>query len=152
MRDDLRKKTSSQFAEQMRNMRREARELTKKQEELTKKLEQETKREPRKSLTETDDKKEIGKQLGEQQDKLDGLLKDMKDVIEKSELAEPLLNRKLYQTYRKAQQQQPEKSLKAAATLLEQEEKALDNYPLLRALDEIMEKDPECVVVVLICP
>jgi len=143
MRDDLRKKTSSQFAEQMRNMRREARELTKKQEELTKKLEQETKREPRKSLTETDDKKEIGKQLGEQQDKLDGLLKDMKDVIEKSELAEPLLNRKLYQTYRKAQQQQPEKSLKAAATLLEQEEKALDNYPLLRALDEIMEKDPD---------
>jgi hypothetical protein len=143
MRDDLRKKTSSQFAEQMRTMRREARELTKKQEELTQKLEQEKKKHPRQSLTDSDDKKEIGEQLGKQQEKLDGLLKDMKKVIEKSELAEPLLNRKLYQTYRQAYQDKTDKSLKAAATLLEQEEKALNNYQLLRALDEIMEKDPD---------
>ena len=143
MQEELRKKTSSQFSEQMRNMRRDARELTQKQEELSNKLDQEKQKQPRRSLTDSDDKKEIAGEIGEQEQKLDDLLKDMKDVVEKSELAEPLLNRKLYQTFRQAHQDQTDKTLKAAATLLQEEEKALENYQLLRALDEIMEKDPD---------
>ncbi|MDP7011401.1 MAG: hypothetical protein QF685_08475 [Verrucomicrobiota bacterium] len=143
MQEELRKKTSSQFSEQMRNMRRDARELTQKQEELSNKLDQEQQKQPRRSLTNSDDKKEIAGEIGKQEQKLDDLLKDMKGVVEKSELAEPLLNRKLYQTFRQAHQDQTDKGLKAAATLLQEEEKALENYQLLRALDEIMEKDPD---------
>ena len=143
MQEELRKKTSSQFSEQMRNMRRDARELTQKQEELSNKLDQEKQKQPRRSLTASDDKKEIASEIGKQEEKLDDLLKDMKDVVEKSELAEPLLNRKLYQTFREAHQDQTKKTLKAAATLLQEEEKALENYQLLRVLDEIMEKDPD---------
>ncbi len=125
-------------------MRREARELTQKQEELSKKLEgEEKKEEKRKSLTDSDDKKQITGELGQQQEKLENLLQDMKEVVEKSELAEPLLNRKLYQTFREAHQDQTDKSLKAAATLLEQQEQSLNNHQLLRNLDEIMEKDPD---------
>jgi hypothetical protein len=143
MQEELRKKTSSQFSEQMRNMRRDARELTQKQEELSNKLDQEKQKQPRRSLTDSDDKKEIAGEIGKQNQKLDDLLKNMKDVVEKSELAEPLLNRKLYQTFREAHQDQTDKTLKAAATLLQEEEKALENYQLLRTLDEIMEKDPD---------
>ena len=144
MRDDLREKTSSQFSEEMRNMRRKARELTQKQDELSKKLgEEEKKEQKRKSLTESDNKKEITEDLGKQQEKLKNLLNEIKEVVEQSELAEPLLNRKLYQTFREAHQDQTDKSLKAAATLLEQEEESLSNHQLLRNLDEIMDKDPD---------
>ena len=143
MQEEIRKKTSSQFSEQMRNMRRDARELTKKQEELSNKLDENEKKQPRKSLTDNDDKKEIASEIGKQEQKLNGLLKEMKDVVEKSELTEPLLNRKLYQTFREAHQDQTDKTLKAAATLLEEQERSLENYQLLRALDEIMEKDPD---------
>ena len=144
MRDDLREKTSNQFAEEMRTMRRDARELSEKQKELSNKLDQaEKKNEPRKSLTGTDNQKEITKELNDQQKKLENLLEDMKNVVEKSEIAEPLLNRKLYETFREAHQDQADKSLKAAATLLEQKEDALRNNQLLRTLDEIMDKDPD---------
>ena len=143
MQEELRKQTSSQFAEQMRNMRRDARELTQKQEELSNKLDQEKQKQPRRSLSDSDDKKEIARELGKQKQKLGDLLKEMKDVVEKSELAEPLLNRKLYQTFRQAHQDKTDKTLKAAATLLQEQGKALENYNLLRALDEIMEKDPD---------
>ena len=138
MRDDLREKTSNQFAEEMRTMRRDARELSEKQKELSNKLDQaEKKNEPRKSLTGTDNQKEITKELNDQQKKLENLLEDMKNVVEKSEIAEPLLNRKLYETFREAHQDQADKSLKAAATLLEQKEDALRNNQLLRTLDEL---------------
>ena len=144
MRDDLREKTSNQFAEEMRTMRRDARELSEKQKELSNKLDQaEKKNEPHKSLTGTDNQKEITKELNDQQKKLENLLEDMKNVVEKSEIAEPLLNRKLYETFREAHQDQADKSLKAAATLLEQKEDALRNNQLLRTLDEIMDKDPD---------
>lgn len=143
MRDDLREKTSSQFAEEMKSMRRTARDLAEKQKKLSQQLDREpTKQAPRKSLTDSDDQKQIGKDLQDQQRKLENLLNDMKDVVEKSELAEPLLNRKLYQTFRDARQDQADKSLKAAATLLEQQEDALRNNQLLRTLDEIMDQDP----------
>ena len=85
----------------------------------------------------------ITKELNDQQKKLENLLEDMKNVVEKSEIAEPLLNRKLYETFREAHQDQADKSLKAAATLLEQKEDALRNNQLLRTLDEIMDKDPD---------
>ena len=125
-------------------MRRDAREMTQKQQELSNKLEgEQAKEEKRKSLTDSDDKKEITEELGKQQEKLENLLQDMKEVVEKSELAEPLLNRKLYQTFREAHQDQTDKSLKASATLLEQQEQSLNNHELLRNLDEIMEKDPD---------
>jgi len=143
MRDDLRKKASSQFAEQMRNMRQEARDLSQKQEEISRNLDEEAKKPQRPSLAESDNKKDLVKQLGDQQDKLEGLLKDMKDTVEKSELAEPLLNRKLYEAFREAHQKDTKKTLKAAATLLDGEENAFESFPFRRALTEIMRDNPD---------
>ena len=52
------------------------------------------------SLEEDEGEQEIVEKLERQKDKLEGLLKDMKEVVEQSELAEPLLNRKLYESFR----------------------------------------------------
>jgi len=146
MRDELREKTSNQFAEQMRDMRREARELSQRQQEIGEQLAKVDKgKEKRRSLTDDapDDKKEIAEQFDQQKEKLEGLLEEVKEVVEKSELSEPLLNRKLHQSFRQAHQDQTEKSLDAASTLLREEEDALRDYSFLRSLEEVMENEPE---------
>ncbi len=146
MRDELREKTSNKFAEQLRDMRREARELSQRQREIGEQLAKEDKaKEKRRSLTDEslDDKKEIAEQFDQQKEKLEGLLKEVKEVVEKSELAEPLLNRKLHQSFRQAYQDQTEKSLDASSTLLREEEDALRDYSFLRSLEEVMENEPE---------
>ncbi len=139
-RDDLRKKTSSQFSEQMKQMRRDARELSQKQENLGKKLAEEPDKKQRRTLTEPDDKKQLAGELNQQREKLDGLLKEMKDVVEKSEMAEPLLNRKLYDTFRKAHQDQPDKSLELASGLLKEEG---INQRALRDMLQLMNQDSD---------
>ena len=145
MRDRFRERTSGQFAEEMRKMRREARELSDNQNEIGRTL-AETKEE-RKRLSlgdeEKEDSEEVARQIDQQKEKLSNLLEDVREVVEKSELAEPLLNRKLHQSFRQASQDQTEKSLQAAAKLLREEEEALRSYPFLRTLEEIMDKEPD---------
>ena len=105
-------------------MRREARELSDNQNEIGRTL-AETKEE-RKRLSlgdeEKEDSEEVARQIDRQEEKLSDLLEDVREVVEKSELAEPLLNRKLHQSFRQASQDQTEKSLQAAAKLLREEE------------------------------
>ncbi len=146
MRDQLREKTSNQFAEEMREMRREARELSHQQEEIGKRLSTKDEGEKKQlSLTDenAEDNQEIADQLDRQKERLEGLLQNVREVVEKSELAEPLLNRKLHQSFRQAHQDQTEKSLEAASTLIREEEEALGSYPFLRTLEELMEKEPD---------
>ena len=149
IRDELREKTSVQFAEDMRELRRDARELSQRQREIGQELAEEAKAKPR-SLS--DDEGDAGNELAEAFDQqkaaLNDLLQDVKDVVEKSELVEPLLNRKLYKTFRQAHRDQTEKSLAAASTLLRDEADALRDYSFRSELEEVLEggDDPETLV------
>lgn len=104
MRDDFRKQNSSQFAEDMRELRSQARELAEKQAEIGKELEALDAPDQRKSLTDSDERKELASQLDAQKQRMDELVKHATDVTQKAEPVEPLLSRQLYDTLRKATQ------------------------------------------------
>ncbi len=104
MRDDFRKQSSSQFADDMRELRSQARELSQKQEDIGQKLDALAEPTPRKSLTDSDERKELASQLDDQQKRMDELVKHATEVTQKAEPVEPLLSRQLYDTLRKATQ------------------------------------------------
>lgn len=104
MRDDFRKQNSSQFADDMRELRSQARELAQQQEDIGQKLDALNDSTQRKTLTDSDERKELASQLDEQKQRLDELVKHATDVTQKAEPVEPLLSRQLYDTLRKAQQ------------------------------------------------
>ncbi|HEX5222185.1 MAG TPA: hypothetical protein VFZ59_21705 [Verrucomicrobiae bacterium] len=104
MRDDFRKQNSSQFAEDMRELRSQARELAEKQDEIGQKLDAMDAPDKPKSLTDSDERKELASQLDEQKKRMDELVKHATDVTQKAEPVEPLLSRQLYDTLRKATQ------------------------------------------------
>jgi hypothetical protein len=100
MRDQLRKETSSQFAEDLRDMRAQARELAQKQEEIGNKMDAEAAT-ARKSLGDSPDRKEMLDQIDKQKDRLTNLVERATQVSQTAEEAEPLLSRQLYDTVRK---------------------------------------------------
>ena len=104
MRDDFRKQNSSQFADDMRELRSQARELSQKQEDIGQKLDTLNDATQRKTLTDSDERKELATQLDEQKKRMDDLVKHATDVTQKAEPVEPLLSRQLYDTLRKATQ------------------------------------------------
>ncbi len=116
--DDFRKATSNQFAEEMRQMRQQARDLEKKHNELAEKL-SEAPQPTRRALSEEGPAKEALEKLAQEQSALTNLLTNMRQVTEQSEAAEPLLSRQLYETLRKTSQQTPEKILSDARRVLE---------------------------------
>ena len=103
LRDDFRKKNSSQFAEEMRQMRAEARELAQKQEQVGKKLESLSDNK-RKTLSDADEQKALAGQLDDQKKRMTNLLDHATAVTEQAENVEPLLSKQLYDTLRKASQ------------------------------------------------
>src|SRR5262249_49836262 len=100
MRDELRKQNSSQFSEEMRQMRSEARELAKHEEEIGQKI-NDLADNKQKKLSDSDEQKGLANQLAKQKSSLTNLLDKMRDVSEKAENAEPLLSRQLYDNLRK---------------------------------------------------
>jgi len=115
--DDFRKKSSNQFADEMRQMRNDARELSQKQEELANKLENLA--DPKhKTLSDSEERKELASQLTQQKGGLTNLFNEMRRVSEASESAEPLLSKQLYDTLRQTDQSDPDKALDMSAELV----------------------------------
>ena len=104
MRDDLRKKNANQFAEDMKQLRQEARDIAQKQEELGKQMTAMPQQNKKKSLTEPDAKSELPKDLKEQNERLKKFVERATEIAEQSENAEPLLHRQLYDAVRKQAQ------------------------------------------------
>ncbi len=107
MRDEMRKQNSSQFAEDLREMRNEAREIARQQEEVGQKLEQlanGTQPQQRKSLSDSDDRKQMLDKLDEQKERMNKLVDRATQISEQSENTEPLLSRQLYDSIRKVSQ------------------------------------------------
>jgi hypothetical protein len=103
LRDDLRKQTSSQFSEQMRDLRNQARDLTKQQDEIANKLDSLNNGE-KQSLDNSAERQQLVQQMAKQQSALTNLLAGMRNVTEQAEATEPLLSQKLYDTLRRADQ------------------------------------------------
>jgi hypothetical protein len=100
MRDQVRKTNSSQFTDEMREMRSEARELARQQEELSKKMENDDGKQ-QKSLSGSPDRKEMLDQLAQQKNRMTNLVDRATQLSQQSEEAEPLLSRQLYDSVRK---------------------------------------------------
>ena len=118
LRDEFRRKASGQFAEEVKEIRQDARELAQKQEDLGKKMEEADKAGPR-SLRDKGERKELADALGDQKKKLEGLTDKMRKVTEDAEASQPLLSKKLYETLRNADQQQVDRALDVARELLD---------------------------------
>ncbi|MBI5383478.1 MAG: hypothetical protein HZA90_02185 [Verrucomicrobia bacterium] len=103
MRDEMRRQNASEFAEDLREMRAEARELARQQEEVKKKIDA-LKDSQRKTLTDSDQRKEVLDQLSRQKERLTNLVERATQVSQQSEEAEPLVSRELYDTLRKFSQ------------------------------------------------
>ncbi len=105
MRDDMRKENSSQFADDLREMRAEARDLANKQEEIGQKLDALSGGAQRKSLSDSGDRQELLDQLGAQKDRMEKLVDRAQQVSEQAENTEPLISKSLYDSIRKLNQQ-----------------------------------------------
>jgi hypothetical protein len=100
MRDQVRKANSSQFSDEMREMRSEARELARQQEEISRKMENEDNNQ-QKSLSGSADRKEALDKLAQQKTRMTNLVDRATQLSQQAEEAEPLLSRQLYDSVRK---------------------------------------------------
>ncbi|MCB1126305.1 MAG: hypothetical protein KDM81_07410, partial [Verrucomicrobiae bacterium] len=105
MRDELRQATSSAFAEDLREMRGQARELDREQERIRRDLEN-VDTAPRRSLTDNSARENLLDQLETQHDRLTNLVERVRSVSELSEATEPLVSGELYDTLRSFTQQE----------------------------------------------
>jgi hypothetical protein len=118
LRDDLQKRTSSQFAEQMRQLRSQARDLTQRENEIARGLETLNNGE-RQTLDDSAERQRIVQQMAQQQNALTNLLAQTRAVTEQSEATEPLLSQQLYDTLRRADQMHMENLLQTGSQLTE---------------------------------
>jgi hypothetical protein len=117
MRDEFRKNTSSQFTDQMRDMRQQARQLDQRQKEIADQMKRQIDAE-QKTLTDPGVSRELADRMDRQKQDTNDLIDQMKDVSEQAEASEPLLSRKLYDTLRQTSTGNVDKSLEAAGELL----------------------------------
>ncbi|MCH8217736.1 MAG: hypothetical protein IH892_13305, partial [Planctomycetes bacterium] len=101
LRDAFRRSTSSQFAEEMREMRDQAQALDRRQQEISEEIAEEIDPD-RKSLADAGKNKELARRVDDQRQKTKELLEQMRELSDLSEISEPLLSRKLYDTLREA--------------------------------------------------
>lgn len=123
LRDDFRKKNSSQFADDMRELRDDARELAQKEEEIGQKLDSlndSLNDSKRKTLTDSEERQELASQLDEQKKRMDEVIDHATQVTQQAEPVEPLLSKQLYDTLRKATQDEARNLQETTEDLLQQ--------------------------------
>ena len=116
--DEFRKKTSSQFADDMRRMRNDARQLAQKQDDLAQKLDQ-LNDPTHKTLSDSAERRDLGAQWTGQKGGVTNLVNQMRAVSEQAETAEPLLSKQLYDTLRQSNQEELNKSLDFSSELVQ---------------------------------
>jgi hypothetical protein len=117
LRDQFRKQSSTEFSQEMRQMRSDARDLAQKEDQLSNNLKSMAET-PRKTLSDSGETKNLIDQLGQQRQKMTNLMDQMTRVSLASEVSEPLLSKQLYDTLRKASQGNGDESLQKAGELL----------------------------------
>ncbi|OHB65611.1 MAG: hypothetical protein A2Y77_11020 [Planctomycetes bacterium RBG_13_62_9] len=117
MRDEMQRRTSSQFTEEMRNMRDQAQQLDERQNQIADEMGQQLDAK-QKTLSGSDVNRELADRIDQQKESMQKLLEEMKNVSEQSEASEPLLSRKLYDTLRETSTENVDKALQATGELL----------------------------------
>jgi len=117
MRDEFRRRTSGQFTDRMREMREQAQQLDERQKEIADEIEQQLDQR-QKTLVGAGDSRELADQIDQQKKNAEELIEQMKEISEQSEISEPLLSQKLYDTVRQAGTSNIDRSLDAAGQLL----------------------------------
>ncbi|MDI1310916.1 hypothetical protein [Prosthecobacter sp.] len=109
MEEDFRQKTSKKFAEEMKQIRQQAREAAEAEKQIGEALENQ--KEAGSDLEKNMQSAAESRQVGEQQEKVGKLLNSMRQLSEQAEASEPLLHRNLYDAVRKAQTSALEENL-----------------------------------------
>src|SRR5262249_14723945 len=135
LRDQLRKENSSQFADDLRSMRGQARELARQHQEIQKGLQDETATD-HKSLSAPADHKELLDALNRQRELMTNLLDRATQVSQQAETSEPVLSSQLYDTVRKFSQD-------SAKNVQELQEDLLSHGLMSRGLFDQLKDDSE---------
>ncbi len=138
MRDDLRKENSSQFADDLREMRTEARDLARQQDDLSKAIDALGGTAQRKSLGDSGDQAKLQEQLAQQKEKMNQLVDRAKQVSEQAENSEPLLSKQLYDSVRKLNTDDSDTLKQAKQELLNS---GMITRDLLDRLDKVGERE-----------
>ena len=117
MRQELQKQTSSQFTEQMRDMRDQAQQLDQRQDQIAQELGQEVDAR-QKTLAGPNLGQELAQRIDQQKESMKKLLEEMKDTSDQAEVSEPLLSKKLYDTLREASTGNTDQALETTGELL----------------------------------
>lgn len=117
LKEDFRRESSSQFSEQLRQARAEARQLAEQQKAAEQKLNQLSRGEGR-SLDDSAEREALAKTLEEQRAAREKLLNDLRRVAEDSETSEPGLHRRVYDVVRQHGQSDSGAQLQAGAEML----------------------------------
>lgn len=118
MQEELRRQASSQFEQEMREMRDRARQLANNQQELVEQLDRLEEQETR-SLRDSSEREKAVESLEQQSRELQQLLDAMQEVVQQAEESEPLLSSRLYDAYRQTLQDRPDEALREAAEWVE---------------------------------
>jgi hypothetical protein len=118
LREQLRKRSSSRFSEEMSEMREQARRLDQDQTRLSEQIEA-WKHQPQHSLRDDGQRQQARTGLEEQEKRLEQLLERMRGTVQEAEETEPLLARGLYDTIRKAAEHKIPDALKVAEQLVD---------------------------------
>lgn len=118
--DEFRKKTSHQFAEEMKEIRQKARDLAETQEAISEALNEKAPEGTNSGnyFERPEENAKLYEQLNEQQEKLANLIERMKEMSEEAEISEPLLSDKLYDAVREAMVNGVEESLEEASRMV----------------------------------
>jgi len=110
MQEDFRQKTSKKFADEMKQVRQQARDAAEKQKQISESLENQ--KEAGSEIEKSMQNAAQSRQVAEQQENIEKLLNNMRQLSEQAEQSEPLLHRNLYDAVRKAQTGGLEENLK----------------------------------------
>jgi hypothetical protein len=116
--EDLRRQTSSQFSDQMRQLRSEARDMENRENEIARGLDS-LNNGANHSLDDSAQRDQISRQMAQQESALTNLLAGMKGVTEQAETTEPLLSKQLYDTLRRADQAHMDNLLEMGSQLVD---------------------------------
>ena len=110
MQEDFRQKTSKKFAEEVKQIRQQARDAAENEKKISEALENQ--KEAGSDIERNMQNAAQSRQVAEQQEKVEKLLNSMRQLSEQAEESEPLLHRNLYDAVRKAQTSGLEENLK----------------------------------------
>jgi hypothetical protein len=101
MQEDFRQKTSKKFADEMKQLRQQAQQAAEAQKKISEALENQKPADS--DIAQSLQNQSQARQVTEQQENVEKLLNNMRQLSEQSEQSEPLLHKNLYDAVRKAQ-------------------------------------------------